>query len=146
MRLSATIAILAMTGGVALAQAQAEHQRDCEKPPVVVAAVAPTFPELARVALLQGDMTVQATVDDSGLVTGTEISSSTRSSVGFEEAAIAATKRWKFDPQETCATRQVELLFRFHKPVEEGEASGVEFHPPFRVDVVVTRHKIVILE
>ena len=147
MRSYATATILLVMGAaMVLAHAQAENQRICENPPVVVTAVAPSFPELARVALLQGDMTVEATVDDAGIVTGTEVLSSTRPSVGFEEAAVAAAIRWEFDARENCAARRVGLLFRFHKPVKEGEPSGVEFRPPFRIDVVVTRHKIDIQE
>ncbi len=111
--------------------------RNCDRLPVVRTAVAPGFPELARVVRIQGDITVETTISESGVVNSAMVLSSTRPAMGFEGAALAAAKRWTFDAKDQCAARRVELLFRFRKPVAKGDPFGVEFRPPFQIDVVV---------
>ena len=109
----------------------------CLSPPIVKAAVAPDFPENAHASLEQGDIRVNTMIDEGGAVINAVVASSTRPTVGFEEAAVAAAKRWKFDVENACPVRRAELLFRFHKPVENDKPCGVEFRPPFQVDVKV---------
>ncbi|MCW1886521.1 energy transducer TonB [Luteolibacter flavescens] len=56
----------------------------------------PTYPASARSAGLQGRVTVTFTVDERGYVVNTRVSSSTNPI--FNEAALAAVRRWKFRP------------------------------------------------
>ena len=144
---AAAFAILAVTScRMVIAQdletPRPDKQEVCDRPLVTTLAVAPVFPKLAWVAILHGDLAVEVTVDDSGVVNSAKILSSTRPKFGFDEPSLAAARRWRFDPQEGCSTRRAELLFRFREPVPEGEPAGVEFRPPFQIDVVVTGPKV----
>jgi TonB family protein len=61
-------------------------------------AVAPTFPELAKVARLDGQVMLQAIVRKDGSVTDPAVIRSSRPNLGFEEAAIEAVRQWRYQP------------------------------------------------
>ena len=62
------------------------------------AAVKPTYPELARVARVEGDVILQAIIKADGSVGDLEVLRCTRPSMGFEEAAIEAVRQWRYEP------------------------------------------------
>lgn len=66
------------------------------EPPVPVRTTAPDYPAELRRDGLSGLVMVRCQIDASGNVTGTEVEKS--SNPGFEQAAVAAVKRWKFKP------------------------------------------------
>ena len=60
--------------------------------------VAPTYPELARQARLSGRVIVQAVILEDGTVEEIEVLLCDHPGVGFEEAAIEAISRWRYEP------------------------------------------------
>ena len=68
-----------------------------EVSPVQVAEVAPTYPDIARRAGIEGAVWVKALVDKEGHVRDVIIAKSSGANAGFEEAAIDAAKKtvWK---------------------------------------------------
>ncbi len=60
--------------------------------------VAPVYPELARVARLSGRVIVRAVILEDGTVGEIEVLQCNRPGVGFEEAAIDAITRWRYEP------------------------------------------------
>lgn len=65
------------------------------KAPERVAYVAPVYPVAARVARVEGVVIIEATIDEQGNVTRTQL---LRSLPLLDEAAVAAVRRWKFSP------------------------------------------------
>jgi len=60
--------------------------------------IKPDYPELARVARIEGRVILQAIVLKDGSVGELEILSCNRPGMGFEEAAIGAVERWRYKP------------------------------------------------
>lgn len=58
----------------------------------------PTYPELARVARLEGSVILQAIVKQDGSVGDIEVLRCTRPGLGFEDAAVEAVKTWQYKP------------------------------------------------
>jgi protein TonB len=65
------------------------------KAPERVVYVAPVYPVAARVAHVEGVVIIEATIDEQGNVTRTQL---LRSLPLLDEAAVAAVRRWKFSP------------------------------------------------
>jgi len=61
-------------------------------------AVQPEYPELARVARLEGNVILQAIVNSDGSVGDVEVLRCNRPNLGFEEAAIEAVQQWRYKP------------------------------------------------
>lgn len=70
----------------------------------------PEYPELARVARLEGNVILQAIIHADGSVGELEILRCNRPSMGFEESAINAVKQWRYEPA-TQNGRPVEVYF-----------------------------------
>jgi protein TonB len=70
----------------------------------------PEYPELARVARLEGNVILQAIIHTDGAVGQIEVLRSNRPNMGFEEAAIEAVQNWKYHPAEQNG-RAVEVYF-----------------------------------
>jgi len=66
--------------------------------PVLIHKVEPEYPELARVVRLEGFVVLQAEIGTDGAVTVVEVLHTSRPHMGFEEAAIAAVSRWRYEP------------------------------------------------
>jgi protein TonB len=64
-------------------------------PPAVVARVAPTYPELALVAQIEGLVILEATVDTDGRVESVRV---LRSAGLLDDAAMAAVRQWRYSP------------------------------------------------
>jgi protein TonB len=60
--------------------------------------VKPDYPELARVARIEGRVILQAIVLKDGTVGELEILSCNRPNMGFEEAAVSAVAQWRYEP------------------------------------------------
>lgn len=58
----------------------------------------PEYPELARVARLEGNVILQAIIHSDGTVGEVEVLRSNRPNMGFEEAAISAVQTWQYKP------------------------------------------------
>ncbi len=76
--------------------ATALEQRQPNEGPVVVSQVAPEYPPALRRAGVRGEVVVAFTVEIDGRVTEPEVLRS--SSAGFEAAALAAIRQWRFKP------------------------------------------------
>jgi protein TonB len=69
-----------------------------EQEPVVVKRIQPDYPEMARQTGLEGMVVVRILVFKDGTVKDVIVVRPSGTSVGFEEAAIAACKQWIFKP------------------------------------------------
>ena len=58
----------------------------------------PVYPELARVARLEGRVTLLAVILADGSVAEIEVLDCSEPGVGFEEASIEAVRQWRYEP------------------------------------------------
>jgi len=72
--------------------------------------VQPEYPELARVARLEGNVILQAIIHSDGSVGDLEVLRCNRPNMGFEDAAIDAVRQWRYEPA-TQNGRPVEVYF-----------------------------------
>lgn len=66
--------------------------------PVLWWKVDPVYPNVARVARIEGRVIMQAVVSRDGIVTDLEVLTCTRSGLGFEESAKSAVRQWRYLP------------------------------------------------
>jgi TonB family protein len=71
------------------------------KPPARVVYVAPVYPLTARAVHKEGVVIIEATIDEQGNVTDTQL---LRSIPLLDEAALAAVRQWKFSPTRLNGT------------------------------------------
>jgi protein TonB len=72
--------------------------------------VEPEYPELARVARLEGNVILQAIIQADGSVGNIEVLRTNRPNMGFEDAAILAVSQWAYKPALQNG-RPVEVYF-----------------------------------
>jgi protein TonB len=72
--------------------------------------IKPDYPELARVARIEGRVILQAIVLKDGSVGELEILSCNRPNMGFEDAALAAVAQWRYEPAKQ-GTKPVDVYF-----------------------------------
>ena len=72
--------------------------------------VEPVYPELARVARLEGNVILQAIVHTDGTVGDLEVLRCNRPNMGFEKSALEAVGQWRYDPA-TQNGKPVEVYF-----------------------------------
>ena len=60
--------------------------------------IEPEYPELARVARLEGNVILQAIIHQDGTVGEIEVLRSNRPNMGFEDAAVNAVQEWRYNP------------------------------------------------
>jgi len=72
--------------------------------------VRPEYPELARVARLEGNVILQAVIHGDGSVGDLKVLRCTQVELGFEEAAVEAVRQWKYVPA-TLDGRPVDVFF-----------------------------------
>ena len=70
----------------------------------------PDYPEIARVARMEGNVVLQAIIRKDGTVGELEVLRTSRPGTGFEEAAIEAVKTWRYEPAMQN-NRPVEVYF-----------------------------------
>ncbi|MEO1084412.1 MAG: TonB family protein, partial [Acidobacteriota bacterium] len=89
------------------------------RPPEIIERVTPEFPPRARRRRLEAVVTLGVRVDVDGQVVRTLVKSSTQRGVGFEAAAEAAARRFRFKPgteDGEPAAMWTEIIFRFERP------------------------------
>jgi len=78
--------------------------------------VQPAYPVAARTLGAEGSVTLRAAVLPDGTVAGAVVTSCTRPGLGFEAAALAAVKRWRFAPAPLqSGSREVPVTVQFQR-------------------------------
>ena len=80
------------------AKGETKSDEGCVKNPKPRRKAKPVFPKEAHRKRLEGHVTLQARVMEDGSVTEIEVKNSTNPGQGFEDAAIAALKKWRYEP------------------------------------------------
>ncbi len=75
-----------------------QTERGCLIPPKLKKKVSPAFPDEAFAVRAQGTVFLKATIEVDGKVSSTRVFKCTKPGVGFEESAIKAVKKWKYEP------------------------------------------------
>ncbi len=127
------MALVALSSGLLVAG----ESPDCTTSPAVILAVAPAFPDLPWKARIGADQWVQVQVSEAGDVGQATMETEMNPSLGFGKAAVAAAQRWKFAAAVGCPSRKARLLFRFVMPVSKPQEAGVQFRPPYEIDIAV---------
>ena len=65
------------------------------RPPVRIKAVAPVYPAIAQSARVQGDVVIEATIDEEGKVADARV---VKSVPLLDEAALDAVRQWEYQP------------------------------------------------
>jgi protein TonB len=86
-------------------------------PPVRLDRLSPQYPDIARVARVEGDVVLEATIDETGAVTHVVVKHSVPL---LDAAAIAAVSRWRYSPtklngQAVAVTMLVTVRFSLHE-------------------------------
>ncbi len=127
--------LLAATGVLAGAVANENFNEGVTSPYLLPASrVAPEYPAAAFDARMEGHVTVAALVLADGSVAQVETLDSSAPNLGFEQAAAAAVKQWKFEPGQkqgevVDAFTVVRLSFRRNAKSAGGYVSA-GFMPP----------------
>jgi protein TonB len=83
--------------------------------PRLISSVVPVYPQIAQQAGIEGDVVVQASIDNSGKVSAVKVLSGP---VMLRQAAIDAVRRWKYEPAmmdgKSIAT-EMTIRIRFHR-------------------------------
>ena len=82
----------------ACAKHELSTDRGCLIPPRITKKVEPRYPKEARKAGVQGHVTLHAVIASDGTIAKVEVVKSTSPQHGFEDAAIAAVKQWRYRP------------------------------------------------
>ena len=69
-----------------------------EAPPVLIKSVPAVYPEHARSLGIEGTVMINALVSEKGDVIAAEILKGIKNAVGFDQAALRAVRKWKFEP------------------------------------------------
>ncbi len=65
------------------------------RPPVRVKEVAPVYPAIAKSAQVQGDVVIEATIDEAGKVANARV---VKSAPLLDQAALDAVRQWEYQP------------------------------------------------
>jgi protein TonB len=84
------------------------------QPPKLVTSILPPYPAVAREAGIEGDVIVEASIDETGRVVTTKVISGP---VMLRQAAVEALRKWKYEPSQlngepTKAQTTVTIRFR----------------------------------
>jgi protein TonB len=75
----------------------AEHA-DVQPPVALPGRARPDYPEIPRIAKIEGRVTLRAVINEAGDVISIEVLSAPRPDAGFSAAAIEAVSTWKYRP------------------------------------------------
>jgi protein TonB len=92
-----------------------EHSGGQLKPPRLVSSVLPVYPQIAKLAAVEGDVVVQASIDKDGNVSSTKV---LYGPMMLRQAAVDALSRWKYEPAQLDGkpvATQMTVRIRFHK-------------------------------
>lgn len=103
------------------AQAQVYQPGDGVKTPVIIKSVDPQYSREAMEAKIQGIVLLDAVVDRNGLLSNIKVVKSLDATLGLDQAAIDAAKKWLFKPGEKDGTPvavqvRLEMEFRLGSP------------------------------
>ena len=73
-------------------------EKGCFRTPEIISKRPPVYPAQARRKGLEGKVTVKYRVTERGTVDSVTVGACTTPGVGFEEAAMAAVKKWRYRP------------------------------------------------
>lgn len=99
--IAATLTLLLLAAATPLAGTEeASAGEDDFKPPQIILSTQkqPVYPPAAYEARYTGSVLVEMTVLKDGSVGDVKVVECTRPKVGFEQAATAAVKKWRFEP------------------------------------------------
>jgi Gram-negative bacterial TonB protein C-terminal len=132
-RFAGVVFLITLIAVAGLAQTASPHE------PGPVKAVAPVYPLIALTAGISGTVTVEAQVDQQGIVT------SIRTLDGPEllrPVSERAASRWRFESSsEASATRAKQLSFVFALMPRESRSEELVtiFLPPYRIEIKGTK-------
>lgn len=93
---------------------------DVTIPPVLLKRVDPKYPPAALTLGMEGSVTVNALISETGEVTRTEILRGVKGNYGFEKAAENAVRQWLFKPAQKDGVsvkvwKPIEIIFKLNK-------------------------------
>lgn len=126
-----SIATICLLGYVLLAQSKTQVS------PVVVSAVAPVYPPVARAIGLQGDYLIDVEIDRAGKVVSAEMSKNSKEPKFMREMFKEAANRWQFAPDEKAEkNRRVQITFTIRKVPNASRYDNTPiFYPPYKIEV-----------
>ncbi len=80
----------------------------------------PIFPPAAKAGRFSGTVTLEVVVAPDGSVSDVRVVDCTHRKLGFEEASVAAVKKWKFEPARS-GDEPIEGSLRFRMSFNRGE-------------------------
>ena len=99
-------------------EGEVRSDNSCMKVPELVSKQAPQYPAKARRNHLEGKVSVRFLITEKGTVDEVAVEKCTPPGVGFEEATVAAVKKWRYRP----ATKD-------GKPVPVHNTVDIDFRP-----------------
>ena len=104
------------------------------QPPQISYFVSPSFPLLARAAMISGEVTLRVEIDKNGTVASFAVRSTTH--VFLTQSATTAVKQWKFRPMLKEATVSATFYYAFSGAKRDIDATtnvSADFDDPIRV-------------
>lgn len=111
------------------AQSQSESTREG---PIVIAAVAPVFPPIARAARAKGEVVVEVKVNPRGEV---EESNAISGHALLRKVSEAAAKKWKFAVEPRSRMARLTFSFGYVDSKSDPEYTIV-FLPPYKIEMI----------
>jgi TonB family protein len=84
--------------------------------PPLIQQVRPVYPPVARNLNAEGRVTLRLSVEPDGSVGSAAVLDCSRPGVGFEAAALASVKKWRYVPAPGQPVRNVEVTIHFKQP------------------------------
>jgi len=125
-----------MLSGVSLG-----HASDATVQSTILRAVAPAYPDAAKLAHVNADITIVVTVDVSGKVTEAKPQ---RTFEPFGAPCLKAASEWRFSPRSQTAAEELRVLtfrFRIVGWNESEESDGTVFETPTTMEIRARMHK-----
>jgi TonB family protein len=127
---------------IVILQIPATFHANTTDQPMVVTAVAPVFPPVARTANAGGDVTVEVKVNAEGVVASAKATSNIPL---LRASSENAAKRWRFNPSaDKTGDRAATLTFTFQilpRCSPPGELTSV-FHPPYKIEARIEKPEV----
>jgi len=87
-----------------------------EASPSLIQQVRPVYPSVARNLNAEGRVTMRLSVEPDGSVGSAAVEECSRPGVGFEAAALASVKKWRYAPAPGQPVRSVVVTIHFKQP------------------------------
>ena len=101
-------------------------------PPKKIVDVKPIYPEDAKREGIEGTVILEATIEETGLVSGVKI---LRSVPKLDQAAIDAVKQWQFEPQTVPKVMTMTVRFAL-----DGKPAKLQFPaPPYPAEAIAAK-------